>query len=279
MISRQIKNGDCRSKMQREPDLKERIIEFWNKAGICSFDSSTCARDSYLASCDNFIESRLLEELIEKKCQSNALGIDIGAGLGRFTVVMARHLKVVHALEPGKNIYNRLVDNCRDFGNVQTFNTDFESFNIQKDYDIAVISGLFCYYSPDMVQEFFKKLIRHLGKKGMILIRDFIIKKGVRQVPSAYIEDGFCYFRDLQYWINLAKEFGLTLSQVFQSRPSYPFEKLIHLSGLSKIFGIDIVRSHIYKRLEYLREHKVIRFYGSEIRIVFMVLERSITPV
>ena len=158
-----MKNKDHRNKMQRTQDLKEQIIKYWGKAGLCSFDSSTCAGDPYLASCDNFIESCLLEELIEKECPKDASGIDIGAGLGRFTVIMARHLECVHALEPAKKLYYKLADNCAEFNNVKIFNTDFESFNIHKDYDMAVVSGLLYLYPSDMVHEFLKKLVNNLA--------------------------------------------------------------------------------------------------------------------
>ena len=72
-----MKTKDLRNKVERTQELRDQIIEYWNRSGICTFDSSTCAGDPYLASCDNFIESGLLAELIEEECSKDGLGIDI----------------------------------------------------------------------------------------------------------------------------------------------------------------------------------------------------------
>ena len=217
-------------KNKEDKNRREQIIKYWNKAGLCSFDSSTSHVDSHIASCDNFIESRLLEELLENRSK-NTLGLDIGAGLGRFTAVMARHLNHVHALEPAENLYHKLKDNCSEFGNVKVFNSDFESFDIQNNYDISIVSGLLYLYPNEMVHDLLKKLVDSLNVGGVILIRDFIVKEGGEQIPSSYIEGSFCYYRDSQYWKDLAQEYDLRLLSIFQSRPSYRFKKLLWLCG------------------------------------------------
>ena len=272
-----MKNKDHRNKMQRTQELKEQIIKYWDKAGICSFDSSTCTGDPYLASCDNFIESCLIEELIEKECQKDALGIDIGAGLGRFTVVLARHLNLVHSLEPAKNLYYKLADNCAEFNNVKLFDTDFESFNTKEKYDIAVVSGLLYLYPDTMVYEFFEKLVNHLNSGSLVVIRDFIVKSEIREVPSVYIEGGFCYYRDLQYWKGLAKNFDLFLTEVFQSKPSYSFNRLLWLCsklGLTRIFSMNTVKKVLLRTVKIKKKRGAIDF-SSEIQTVFIVLRKK----
>ena len=263
--------------MQKAQDLKEQIIKYWDKAGLCSFDSSTCAGDPYLASCDNFIESCLIEEIIEKECPKDGSGIDIGAGLGRFTVVLARHLNLVHSLEAAKNIYYKLADNCAAFSNVKTFNIDFESFNTNEDYNIAVVSGLLYLYPDNMVHEFFEKLVNHLKPGSVVVIRDFIVKKGVKEVPSSYIERGFCYYRNLQYWKRISKSFNLRLTEVFQSKPSYPFKRLLWLYsklGLMRIFSVNIIKKMLYRNVKVKKERGVIDF-SSEIQTVFIVIRKE----
>jgi hypothetical protein len=272
-----MKNKDQRSKMERAQDLKEQIIKYWDKAGICSFDSSSCAGDPYLASCNNFIESRLLEEFIEKECPKDAFGIDIGAGLGRFTVVLARHLNLVHSLEPAKNIYYKLADNCAEFNNVKIFDTDFESFNTKEKYDIAVVSGLLYLYPDNMVHEFFEKLVNHLKQGGVVVIRDFIVKKGVKKVPSSYIEEGFCYYRDSRYWKTVAKSFNFSLTEVFQSKPPYPFKRLLWLYrelGLTRIFSVNFVKKMLYRNVKVKKNKGSIDF-SSEIPTVFIVMRKQ----
>lgn len=257
--------------------IRYQIISYWDKAGICSFDSSTCAGNPYLANCDNFIESCLLEELIKKECNKVAAGIDIGAGLGRFSVVLARHLNLVHSLEPAKNICYKLADNCAEFSNVKIFNSDFESFDTKVDYNIAVASGLLYLYPDNLVHVFFENLVNHLKSGGVIVIRDFIVKKEIKKVPSSYIEGGFCYYRNLQYWKNIAKSFDFSLIEVFQSKPSYSFKGLMWLFGklgLMKIFSANIIMKLLYRNVKVNKERGIIDF-SSEIQTVFLVMRKK----
>jgi len=263
--------------MQRAQCLKEQIIKYWDKAGLCSFDSSTCAGDPYLASCDNFIESCLIEDILKKECRNDAVGIDIGAGLGRFTFVLARHLNLVHALEPAKNIYYKLADNCAGLNNVEIFDTDFESFDTKEKYDIAIVSGLLYLYPDAMVHEFFEKLTNHLKSDGVIVIRNFIVKKEVKESPSSYIEGGFCYYRNLDYWENIAKSFNFSLTEVFQSKPTYPFKRSLWLYsrlGLTRIFSVNVVKKMLYKNIKVKKDKGIIDF-SSEIQTVFIVVRKQ----
>jgi len=261
--------------------LREQIIEYWDNARLCSFDSSTSHADCHLASCDNFIESKLLDMMLinnttdYNKCN---LGLDIGAGFGRFTVVMARHLDLVHALEPAENLFYKLKDNCSKFDNIKIFNNDFESFNVQNNYDISIVSGLLYFYPNDMVHKFLKKLVESLNEGGVILVRDFVVKEGVKRIPSSYIEGNFCYYRDTKYWDNLAQEYDLNLLSIFQSRPSYRFKKLVWLINklhLMKLFQLQIIQYTLYKILNLYRQKGVLNFSGSEIKTVFMVMKKK----
>ena len=266
--------------MRRPQSLKEQIIEYWDKAGLCSFDSPTSNADPYLVSCDNFVESRFLEELLETSgiSKQDASGIDIGAGLGRFTIILAKHLKLVHALEPASSLYPKLVANCADFSNIKAINTDFESFDTQNDYNIAVVSGVLYLYSDDMVHELLKKVANHLKPGGLVVIRDFIVEDELKQIPSSYINGGFCYYRLSHYWRDLAQEFSLELSEIFQSKPSYPMPKLLGLTsrlGLARVFSASIAKKLMYQNTKSKREKGILDFHSSPILTVFMVMRRK----
>jgi len=266
--------------MQNQLDFQKKIIEYWDKAGICSFDSSTCAGDKYLASCTNFVESRLLEGLLARHGYNGGkgMGVDIGAGLGRFTVIMSRHLGSVHALEPAKSLYPELVSNCSGLDNVRVFNEDFEAFNIQEDYDAAVMSGVLYLYSDNMVTDSLKKLAEHFRPGSIIVIRDFIAKDQTRQVPSSYIDGGFCYYRDISYWTGLAKEHGFELVEVFQAKPTYPVPKLMRLlgiTGLRRLFNVPLVKRIMYQNTETKRRKGVLDYSSSPILTVFLVMRKQ----
>jgi SAM-dependent methyltransferase len=261
-----------------EPDLRKKIIEYWNKAGLCSFDSSTSHNDPFIASCNNFIESKLLEDLLKRKKKEIkakvSKGIDIGAGLGRFTIILARNLEYVDALEPAKNLYYKLIHNCSNFSNVEPFNTDFESFNSKKDYNIAIVSGVLYLYPSYDIHKLFNKLLNHLENDGVIIIRDFISKNGEKKISSSYIEGNFCYYRDVHYWDSIAKSFGLELIQVFQSTPSYPFKGFRWLiSRSARIFNVDFVKKVLYNNVKHKKDKGIIDF-SSGIQTVFMVMRK-----
>jgi SAM-dependent methyltransferase len=265
--------------MEHESKIKEKIIRQWNNAGICSFDSSTYFTDPHIASRDNFIESRFLEKVLEnkneeRKAKQNTLAIDIGAGLGRFTIILAQYMDFVYALEPANHIYHELTTNCMGLNNVKTFNIDFESFNVPGLYDVAIVSGLLYLYPDEMVYSFLEKLANRLKGGSMLIIRDFVIEGRIKKIPSSFITNGFCYYRDSRYWAEMTKNFGLTLSEIFQSRPSYKFEMFLRMFGLARIFNVNIVRNQLYKNLEQKRKNKILNFNSSENLTAFMVLKK-----
>ena len=261
--------------------LRKQIVDHWNRAGLTSVDSSTCSADPNIASCDNFIESKFLENIVldfkyENEYTGEVIGIDIGAGLGRFTFILARNLTLVHALEPAEKLYYKLKENCSEFENVRIFNTEFESFSITNKYDVGVVSGVLYLYSHEMVQEVMNKLVNNMNANGIIVIRDFIIKDAMKQVSSSYIKGGFCYYRDSKYWKNLAQEYNMVLYSIFESRPSYPFNKFMHLCtylGLTRVFRLNILKQKQYDGMNRKKGH--LKFSESEIKTVFIVMGKN----
>jgi tRNA/tmRNA/rRNA uracil-C5-methylase (TrmA/RlmC/RlmD family) len=96
-----------------ESGLKQSIIKYWNDAGLYSIDSPSSHGSPFIDSCNNYIESKLLEEVINENVPSREefTCIDIGAGLGRFTFVLAKNVGKVHSLEAAKDVYDELVKN------------------------------------------------------------------------------------------------------------------------------------------------------------------------
>lgn len=265
--------------MMNRHKLLKQIIAYWDRAGISSFDSSTSNENQHIASCTNFTESSLLNGFLKRQGFSNEIGsgIDIGAGLGRFTTVMAENLFSVYALEPAGHIYSELMANCSKLNNVKTYQTDFESFECQEDFDVAVISGVLYFYSDDMVKNAFKKLSEHCKSGSEIIVRDFITNDGTKRIPSSYISGGFCYYRDTSYWKKLASEYGFDLIEVFQSKPSYPGLKLfwfMRKAGLLRLFGFTGIKRLMYQKTEKKRKKGALDFRSSPILTVFMVMRR-----
>ena len=56
------------SKTNKSQKLLDNIVNYWNTAGLCSLDSSTSMKDEHIAIFENYIESRLLSEILAKYC-------------------------------------------------------------------------------------------------------------------------------------------------------------------------------------------------------------------
>lgn len=259
--------------------LQQQIVDYWNKAGIFSFDSSTCAGNPYIAACTNFTESQLLEGLLTRYgyIKDKGVGIDIGAGLGRFTVILTKHLDYVHALEPAENIYKALISNCSRCSNISFHLEAFEQYESQKTFDVGIISGLFYLYTDEIVSANLAKFGKHSKTGSLLIIRDFIVEKGPEKKTSAYIKGGYCYYRKAAYWVEMAKRHGFKITELFQAKPSYLAPKLmkvLHITGLVRIFSLSCVQRAFYKKTEYKRINGLLDFNHSPILTVFIVLKR-----
>jgi len=256
--------------------LKGSIIKYWNGAGLCSFDSSTSIKDPNIASCDNYVESRLLENILTQDQEKYVAGIDVGAGLGRFTVIMANHCRHVYAIEPATRLFEKLKNNCKNLMNVEVINTDLETFNIKTRYDLAIVSGILYLYPDEMVISFLKDIVNKMNKNGTLVIRDFIVNSGVRQIPSKYIDGGLCYYRDSYYWGGAAKTLGLNQINMFQCSPCYTpiYMNFLAKLHLTTLVGRQSVKDYLVKRLESKQRRRIITFCNQEIITVFMVMKK-----
>jgi len=259
-------------------DLRERIIKYWDKAGLCSFESSTSKNDPNIASCYNYIETHLLYNILTE--YENCIALDVGAGLGRFTVVLAKRCRCVHAIEPAKRLFKKLSDNCGNLKNVKVFNTDLESFEFEAkvNYDFVILSGILYLYPDSMVINSLKIVARKLNLNGTILIRDFIVNNGRQIVPSKYVDGGQCYYRDSSYWVDVAKTLGLNQVNIFQcSKYLIPkFMPILTKLNLTRIFKNELVMDFLYKCLESKRRQNALYFgnQDQEIKTVFMVMKK-----
>lgn len=215
--------------MDREEtdDLRKRIICYWDAAGLCSFDSSTSIKDSNIANLESCIERRLMEIVIadhfRQNTKSNEISacLDIGAGLGRFTLVVSKYFNYVHAIEPATSLYQKLEKNCSAKKNIFVFYTDLENFNREDNYDFVILSGILYLYPNDLIKSTLQNIHRKMKNGGILLIRDFIINNGERQVPSKYVDGEYCYYRNPSYWEEIEKFANFIQTDVFSCGPCY----------------------------------------------------------
>lgn len=259
--------------------MLDNIVNYWNTAGLCSLDSSTSMKDEHIAIFENYIESRLLSEILAKYCiqrSNHLIGLDVGAGLGRFSVVLAQYLKHVYAIEPAPQLYVKLKDRCKIVQNISVSNESLESFASSEMVDFTVVSGVLYLYNDEMLSYFMDRLDSLLRPRGVIVIRDFIVPGEVKKLRSSYVKGAHCYYRDLDYWQKVAEQYNMDLVEVFRSVPLYnPYvAKIMAPLGLNRIYALSFVKKMGYARVDMLRKDNG-GFKDGEINTVFITLVKK----
>jgi SAM-dependent methyltransferase len=261
--------------------LLDDIVNYWNAAGLCSLESSTSIKDEYIASFENYIESRVLSDIVAKYCQQiqksdPVVGLDVGAGLGRFSIVLARYLKHVYAIEPARQLYVKLGDRCKNIRNISILNESLESLTLPIMADIAVVSGVLYLYNDEMLSHFMDKLNSHLRPGGIVIIRDFIVSDGTKKLRSSYVKGAYCYYRNSDYWRDVAEARGMNINEIFRSVPPYNHHilRVMALLKLNWIYSLPIVKKLAYKQILRTRKGNE-NFKSGDINTVFIILEKS----
>ena len=258
----------------------KQIIQYWDESGLCSPDSSTSHKNQYIASLDNFVESKLLSDILAKYCSKTAnnhkTGLDIGAGLGRFTIILAQYLHMVYALEPAVSLYDTLQERCQKISNIKVINTSFESYIPSEEIDITIVSGILYLYSDELVDHFFNKLSPMVKYGGIIILRDFIVQEKRKTIPSSFIKNGYCYYRNYQYWKDIASKHDLKCVEVFRSTPLYSvlFNIIIRIPGINKIISSSFVKDRYYNIINKERQKGNKSLSDESVTTVFITIKK-----
>lgn len=280
---------------------KNRVIKFWNTMGINAACSSNYFKHRSVAVCDNYCETRFLEDVLSFNIsdKSDVFSLDIGSGLGRFTRILSKYSSNVTSIEPAENLYNGQKKLLYDLDNVSMHQVDIESYNEPKKFDVVVISGVLMYYSEDGLRRIFGKLKSHMNPGCVFVVRDYITPKGIMSIGVD--ADDQSYFRDIAYWKQFLQDYDISIEEVFQCRPSYlsrfkkllkpkkpatkdqvrdsptsrganDFMSLAKKSCVLRVLELPPVRWTLYRRLRSARRRGRIDF-TFDIQTVFMVLK------
>lgn len=255
------------------------IVNYWNEAGLCSFDSSTSHKNIHIASFENYVESKLLSGILENYLIQNndkKIGLDVGAGTGRFSVILARYLDHVYAIEPALKLYMKLKERCKNFQNISVINSSLEAYESPLIYDVAIVSGILYLYDDEMMSIFMDKLHSNLKENAWVIIRDFIVTNDHKKIKSSYVEGAYCHYRNPDYWQSIANKWDMDLIEIFKATPTYNplIAKLITNTVFSRLFNISWLKKRIYLKMKEKRE-KNGGFSEGIINTVFIVLVKK----
>jgi SAM-dependent methyltransferase len=229
------------------------IIRYWNSELLCSPESSTSHADPDLAYLDNLIEKRVLSNILtchvqqyQKRC------LDIGAGYGRFAPTFLQFYEDIVLLEAAEKIYEQLLTLWQKSNAILCQLGTFESFDDEQKFDLIFASGVLYLYDDEMLYRFLTKSRSMLAQAGLLILRDFV-SEPPKVTKSAYVEDGFCYYRSPEFWTNVAQVYTLDLLEVRRSKP--------HLGLLRNSRVLKILR--LLRVKKWIRHDRVI---GAAIR-------------
>jgi len=248
----------------------DNIVDYWNKALLCSWESSTSKADTNMAYLDNEIENiilrRMLDELIKGKCTRC---LDVGAGYGRFTRTFQKYFSEVILLEAADSIYKQLQSYWISSPEIKCRQGTFEAYQDDKKYDLIFASGVLYLYNDEMLERFIAKTREMLCPSGFIILRDFISNQPM-VTESTFIKNGYCYYRSPQFWRDTFSDRGIDVVAI---KPSKPRLGLLRDSNILKILRSLHLARHLQNAL-VIRLAITCgdwRMKGSDLKTVFIV--------
>ena len=259
-----------------------RIIRHWDRAGLCSPAHSTCSGSPWLAKLDNYVESRLLSDMVAQvrgDMRGRAAALDIGAGYGRLSEVLARHFQVVHALEAAPQVHGKLQERMASRSNVHCYCACFEDFEVSPGmYDLAVVSGVLYLYDDQMVNGCLLRLSSVLAPGGYVVIRDFLVSAPPIRIPSTYVEGSACFYRDRRWWEERCSHFGFKLLRLRPSKAELFCLRASPVMRLLETFRLDTAPvPRMLALVAYLGASRARTFRPKPARIhtVYLLLQKT----
>lgn len=197
----------------------------------------------------NFYDHKLEEKIIYKYVATGSACLDLAGGTGRFTnslinkgcTVTLVDLEDKHIESARKQFSSDEVE-CLKMDALEFVNTS------NKTYDFIIVSGLLLFLGKDEAKQLINDLYGMLNDNGILLIRDFLSKKGDIEVNSKVFSNTVLYYRSKEFYVNLgAKDFEL-------SRPLHLFPKIEEYIVSKLNFSIYnfIQGSDIYKKISWI---------------------------
>ena len=160
-------------------------------------------------------------ELFEKWIISQSISfsrhwnvLDIGSGMGRWSLWLAPAVKEVTALDISNEMlkYIRLKAKNENIENILLIKSDINDWNINNKecYDLIISSGILELLKDDACENLVNKIYFSLKKGGLVIFRDHLVKH-----PN--IKNDFFFLRTKKYYMQLFSRSGFSLKKEIMS--------------------------------------------------------------
>jgi SAM-dependent methyltransferase len=201
-------------------DIRGKIIDYWDKARLCSPESSTSQGDPAVKLLENRLELRRLRQILDRH-KVGGRALDVGAGYGRFAPLLIEYVRQLVMIEPAEALFQSLRHAWSQDERVRTEPVSLEEYHDERPFDFVLASGVIYLYDDAMTLEFFNRAKRCLKPGGLFVARDFLIDggNGVRVHDSTYVPGAKCHYRSIDFWRQAALQASFKLIDFQPSRP------------------------------------------------------------
>ena len=123
----------------------------------------------------------------------------------------------------------------------------FESYVPSTAFDLLFTSGVLYLYNDEMVTSFMAKARSMLVTRGLLILRDFVAQPAeIRK--SAYVDDGYCYYRSPKFWKEQALQHEFMTEHIGLSKPKIGLVRKPCSESSASIVPLKITQaSHTYQ--------------------------------
>jgi hypothetical protein len=146
----------------------------------------------------------------------------------------------------------------------------FESYVPSTAFDLLFTSGVLYLYNDEMVTSFMAKARSMLVTRGLLILRDFVAQPAeIRK--SAYVDDGYCYYRSPKFWKEQALQHEFMTEHIGLSKPKIG---LVRKPRVLKVLR----RLYLSKLLRHpILINQIVRFgswqmHNNQVETVFIVM-------
>jgi len=202
-------------------DTTQKVIQYWDKASLCSRESSTSHADPDLVYLDNLVELFVLRQCLDAWRLPRGRVLDVGAGFGRFTPLFLQFATQVVLLEAADSIYQNMADIWKSHEDIKCHHGEFDAYVDDDLFSLVFASGILYFYDDNTLNAFLTKATAMLSVGGLLIVRDFVSVPREYEKKSSYVEGATCYYRTPDYWKRLAAEHGLEFLKITRSKPQW----------------------------------------------------------
>ena len=169
------------------------VKNFWDQRAECYGKTTFHGITTFSESAETKERNKLEKEEIRERIDfdKNKRIIDIGCGVGRITLDLAKDVDFIVGVDYSQPLIDIASRNAEELGltNIEFICASSYDFQHNEKFDVAVILGLFSYMNDDNVVKTIKNISRHLKKGGNIILKESVGLEGRFEVIDKFSDE------------------------------------------------------------------------------------------